>query len=638
MLRFLFYMLLVSSAPALFAGEKQADSLLRELDKASNDQRLQASICGELAIKLLGFDIPKARLFGRKAIDIAKKHGYNEEMAKGYINLGFAYSASGETEAAYALADSGWQIAERKNILLTKFYAQALMAGCKRKMAQFDEALNHYLQAVKIAEAGNDKKILGRAYNNIGVFYVTTDDLSRAETYHQKALQVRLELNDAGDIFQSYENLGIVSREQKQYDKALGYYYQAAEYAQKKGDSSDIAFVYNDIGAALSLKGDFNKAQTYLEASIATRERMNETSELAYTYNYLGENYERKKDLNNAERYIKKALATAIANHNNKQTYEAYESLSDYFARNGSYDSAYRYAMKYKHFKDSITRIDQKKIIAELNAKFESTQKEQLILKQQHAISTRNYAMLAIGGLLVMGSALAYSRHRRNKLEQQTKLQKAILHQQELSTKAILEAEENERKRIASDLHDGVGQMMSAAKLNLSSLQHELPMDKTELKRAFENALALVDESCKEVRNVSHNIMPNSLLKSGLASAIREFVNRIDSRVMKVNLYTEGLNERLEPNLENVLYRVVQECVNNVIKHAEAHALDITLIKDEEGISITIEDNGRGFDPNQQRDGLGLKNIRSRVEFLKGSVEWQSAAGKGTAVVVHVPA
>jgi two-component system NarL family sensor kinase len=132
---------------------------------------------------------------------------------------------------------------------------------------------------------------------------------------------------------------------------------------------------------------------------------------------------------------------------------------------------------------------------------------------------------------------------------------------------------------------------------------------------------------------------PNALLKSGLSSAVKEFIDKIDSRVLKVNLYSEGLNERLDSNIETVLYRVIQECVNNVIKHSGANELDISLIKDTDGIAATIEDNGKGFSVNEKgkTEGIGLKNISTRIEYLKGTVDFDSSPGKGTLVAIHVP-
>ena len=211
--------------------------------------------------------------------------------------------------------------------------------------------------------------------------------------------------------------------------------------------------------------------------------------------------------------------------------------------------------------------------------------------------------------------------------------------QQDLATKAVIEAEENERKRIAGDLHDGVGQMMSAAKMNLSAFEDRIQFATTEDKLGYEKLIALVDESCKEVRAVSHNMMPNALLKAGLASAVKEFIDKIDSRVLKVNLYSEGLNERLDGNVETVLYRVIQECVNNVIKHSGANQLEISLVKDADGIAVTIEDNGKGFDTTQKSkfEGIGLKNIKTRIEYLKGTVDFDSSPGQGTLVAIHVP-
>ncbi|WP_276501481.1 sensor histidine kinase [Terrimonas pollutisoli] len=227
----------------------------------------------------------------------------------------------------------------------------------------------------------------------------------------------------------------------------------------------------------------------------------------------------------------------------------------------------------------------------------------------------------------------------RYRLKQKAKLQNEIIRHQELSTKAVIKAEEDERQRIARDLHDGVGQMMSATKMNLSALESDIKFETKEQQVSFEKIINLVDDSCKEIRSVSHNMMPNALLKKNLSSAIRDFVDKMDKKSLEVHLYTEGLDEKLDSNVETVLYRVIQECVNNVIKHAEATTLDISVIKESNSISATIEDNGKGFDINdrQKIEGIGLKNILTRVNYLKGTVDFDSAPGRGTLVALHIP-
>ena len=213
------------------------------------------------------------------------------------------------------------------------------------------------------------------------------------------------------------------------------------------------------------------------------------------------------------------------------------------------------------------------------------------------------------------------------------------MQQQQLAAAAVMKAEENERQRIAKDLHDGVGQMMSAAKMNLSSFENDLQFTTDDQRNSFDRIISLVDESCREVRSVSHQMMPNILLKSGLANAVADFLDKIDQRQLKVALHTEGLNERLDENTEIVLYRVLQECVNNVIKHSGASQLDIALIKDKDGISISIEDNGKGFNPAQLGEdaGIGLKNMKARIDYLNGTIDFDSAPGKGTLVAIHIP-
>lgn len=258
---------------------------------------------------------------------------------------------------------------------------------------------------------------------------------------------------------------------------------------------------------------------------------------------------------------------------------------------------------------------------------------------QKLELLKRNVFLGVIAGVLIITILLGYLFYNRYKLKQEARLQLEVISQQDLATRAVLSAEENERKRISGELHDGLGQMFSAVKMNLSALTDGINFKDEHSKDMFNKTMNLVDESCKEVRVISHQMAPNVLLKSGLAVAVRDFINKIDSRKLKINLETFGLQERLDQNIETVLYRVIQETVNNVIKHAGANSLDIQLNKDDEGINAMIEDNGKGFDLSQldKFEGMGLKNIRSRVNFLKGNVDFSSNPEKGTLIAIFIP-
>ncbi|TMI83366.1 MAG: sensor histidine kinase [Bacteroidetes bacterium] len=314
-------------------------------------------------------------------------------------------------------------------------------------------------------------------------------------------------------------------------------------------------------------------------------------------------------------------------------------TLAKVYRSSGNDADAYETLQNSLKVKDSLFNVGSEAKMAEMQTLYETEKKQQQIELQQEQLSKKNFILTGIIVIFCLAALLGFSSYRRYRLQQKSRLQAEIMSQQHMAAKAVLDAEEKERQRIAKDLHDSVGQMMSAAKMNLSAFESEIRFEDEGQQLAFERIIQLVDESCKEVRNVSHNMMPNALLKNNLASALREFIDKLDQKKLQVDLYTQGLDERLDTNVETVLYRVIQECVNNVIRHAAATTLDISLIKDKDGISATVEDNGSGFDTadKQKLNGMGLKNIITRIEYLKGTVEFDSTPGKGTLVALHVP-
>ncbi|HLW50700.1 MAG TPA: sensor histidine kinase, partial [Sphingobacteriaceae bacterium] len=296
--------------------------------------------------------------------------------------------------------------------------------------------------------------------------------------------------------------------------------------------------------------------------------------------------------------------------------------------------------------RDSIFNVELAKSNEELKTKYETEKKEQeiLSLSQENLIKSlqlrqRNTWLLIAISLIILLALGAWLRIRNRNLRAEARLQKELAQKQEEATIAILEAEERERSRIAADLHDGVGQLLSAALLNLNQVHKYVQRGEVPKEGSMDNAISLVKDSYNEMREISHQMMPNALLKAGLGYSIREFINKVDNENLKIFLDIVGMNERLDQQTEILLYRCVQEAVNNVIKHAEADKLSIQLVKDQEGVSVSIEDNGKGFDPESKHinEGIGLKNMRSRVALLKGTLEVDSIVGKGTSLVIYIP-
>jgi signal transduction histidine kinase len=544
---------------------------------------------------------------------------------------------------------------------------------------KYDSANYYYNQSLALGKKYNDKQITAKGYNNLGNVCQYTADFEKAVDYNYKALQLFEELKDSSGIAGAYGNLGNNYTRLKQYPKAVELVEQAIAFAKRRGDKRLLANSYNTLSSIYgdlhndslellnvvkayglykeinNIKGmattasnlteifvsrnETDSAQQYALLGIGYCKQIEDIQNLGTLYHTLGILYDKKNNSGAALQAQDSAIYYALQTGDKMILSVSYQSKAAIYFKLQNFKAAYENLSNYSTINDSVFNENMQSGIAEMQTKYETAKKEQKIQQQQFELTKKNYWIGGIAGLLLLGGLLGFSFYRSNKLKQQKRLQDEIMQQQDMATKAVIEAEENERKRIAGDLHDGVGQTMSAAKMNLSSIESRLNFGNEDDRIAFEKIVHLVDESCKEVRMVSHNMMPNALLRNGLSNAVKDFIDKIDSRVIKVNLYSEGLNERLDSNVETVLYRVIQECVNNVIKHSAANELDISLIKDNDGIAATIEDNGKGFAVTEKltTEGIGLKNIRTRIGYLKGTVDFDSAPGKGTLVAIHVP-
>ncbi|MDZ7741615.1 MAG: sensor histidine kinase [Bacteroidota bacterium] len=204
---------------------------------------------------------------------------------------------------------------------------------------------------------------------------------------------------------------------------------------------------------------------------------------------------------------------------------------------------------------------------------------------------------------------------------------------------AIIKTEENERKRFAKDLHDGLGPILSSVKMSISHLAKL--EENTKNKEIIINTDRAINEAIKSLKEISNNLSPHILSNFGLASAIRNFTNKLEeSQTLKLEFNTNLGEKRLDENVEVVLYRVVCELVNNTLKHADAHLIRINLHKDQNKLKLEYSDDGQGFDAEKiltgKRSGMGYSNMISRIRSIKGSYEVISQVGKGVKVIISI--
>ncbi len=207
---------------------------------------------------------------------------------------------------------------------------------------------------------------------------------------------------------------------------------------------------------------------------------------------------------------------------------------------------------------------------------------------------------------------------------------------------STFEGQELERKRLAKEIHDGLGPLLSTVKLNLETVVSELKQkDNTNLLQRLENTSHLIDSITSDLRNISRDLMPTVLEDFGLVAALENLCRRLDeTNKLKVNFYNSGMKNRFEKNIELGLYRIGQELINNAIKHSGGATLNIQLIKHKNSIVLMVEDNGTGFDEkakNPANHGIGLINIEARTKALGGEFFIDSSEGRGVIATVEIP-
>ena len=631
---------LLCCAALCFAQDQQKITAIEQKIAAEKTDSGKAILYHDLFVQYREFDSTKAMDAVNQAISISHNTNYPKGEALYLMNKGIFLNLNGENDAAEALIRQSLDIRKKIGDFAGQGYCLRSLGNIEFDKNDYQQALEYYLQAAPLFEKAGDNRGLAGDYVWIGnVFNQGLKQPVKAAEYFNKSLDLAKRMNDSAMIGYNYNNLGEAYYNSNDQAKALEYYSKSKEIKMLMGDTRGMGAAYSNLCNVYVALKEYKKALLYNDSSLAIRIEQNDKKGMAISYANGGEAHLFLKNYPAAYDNYQKAIQIGNEIDFREAVINSYEGLSKYYEATGNTAEALRYYQLYKNTSDSVYNAGISEQLATMQAKYENGKKEQQLQQQRYELARKNAWLYGSAGAFILLALLGISYYRRFKLKKEQQLQAEVMRQQDIATKAVLEAEENERKRIAGELHDGVGQMMSAARMNLSAFEHDLQLADENQKIKFERIITLVDDSCKEVRAVSHNMMPNALLKSGLANAVREFVDKIDARVLKVDLYSEGLNERIDSNVETVLYRIIQECVNNVIKHSGANHLDISLIKDTAEISVTIEDNGRGFDTSQREkfEGIGLKNIITRVQYLKGNVEWDSTPGRGTLVAVHVP-
>ena len=597
-------------------------------------------------------DTAQAGQYGRQALRLAAAIGDRRRLARAGYNLATLAAQGGHADESVRLHlfSAGQYLAFGDSLWAGHNYANA----AKRRAGdgRYAEAMRLSLRGLRLRQAAHDTAAVADSYGAIGQIYLEQQNLPAAQAAYEQSLAGWRRVRVASYVIQCLNHLAIIHRDAGRFGRARAYVAEGLAAVRAQPDTTANGGLLLTLAVLEQRRGRWAASLPLLrrvEAGYNRRVAGNLTpAQRADLYSILGETLVHTGQGAAAAPYLRQALALARATHAPQEEADALEALADLAAARGDFRGAFAYHRALELLKDTLRLAATTRTVAELQTQYETAQKDARnqvqaarLRTQEQVIRRRNVQLgagLAVAALL---AGLGYLLVNRRRLGREVEFAQEREQLGQLRAGAVLEAEEAERRRIGADLHDGVGQLLTAAKLNLYALGEGLGPADAGRQDLLRNALDGVDESFREVRSISHNLMPNALLKRGLARAVRDFLDKLPANGrLKINLDVVGLDAgRLPPTVESVLFRVIQELVQNIVKHAQASVVTLQLVRHPTELTVLVEDNGAGFDPAALGPdaGIGLQNIASRVAFLGGVLDLDSRPGRGTTVTATVP-
>jgi len=602
---------------------KTIDSLKVELNLEKPDT-IVAQILNDLAYYYLYENIDSSLVYGNKALIKAKRIANIKIEAKANLYIGNAFLFTNRYDSARAYYNESYKIFDSNGLNKSAIYSSLGMLY--KNEGNYEKAIKTYFEGIAYDEETNNEYGKFIKLLNLANVYSLIENINKSVEYQIEAVKISQNsenenINYAlGTIL---NNIGANYTKNEEFDKALDYFKQSLAVNIENENQKEIARNYNNLGTVYEKKNQLNTALGFLEKSLKIREEMGDKDELVETNMELGTTHGKMLNKNLSNLHFSKALELANNIGNKALISEVYLAMSDIYVFQNSSEKALTSFKNHSKYRDSIFLEENIKNINALEIKYETEKKDKEIIAQQLELqkkSTQNNYMLGTVIFLALTAILLVFLF---KQRQKRKNQEILTLKREVQIKtleSLIEGEEKERFRIAKELHDGVNGDLSAIKYKLSSL---LEMNNIVIKEA----ITMIDDSCKQVRAISHNLVPPSLEKFNLVEAAEEYCNNLNEINPDVEFTFQHLGDALEisKKAEVNIFRIIQELITNSIKHADASAINVQISCHDNIIQATIEDDGKGFDKDAvSPGGIGLSNVQSRIDYLEALVDFIS--------------
>lgn len=618
-------------------------------------------------LKAQEFDLRKAQLDSLMSVPASGDPSIDADR---FNNIAWEWRYY-STDSALHWAYKAYDLA--KEIPLRKRQAANTLGAIYRMRSEADTALQYYQLAYDLAYQNADTTDMARYLNNQSLVYKDIGQLADAASLLNRAMELRRAIADSNGYFGSMINMAVLNKSMGKTQEAINYYQTAASYYRRA--KVPLRAIIADINTSLAYESlnDMEQAIFYIERAFRDMQKNNLMQYEGVARNVRGDFYVKtaqwKRALEDLEygyqlnqqsgevvkilesgvslgraywhlnrlaevKTILRSMESLLSDHPNlwEQQIDVASLKMDVAEKEGSWKNAFVTATELLTFSDSLQKRSNRKAFAKEREAFDTALKEEQIARQQieldlakQRIQNQRLWIAILGLFILFGGIFILLWRRSTQQKQQLDLQKMDLEKRSIELQAIVQTQETERQRMARDLHDGVVQQITVL-----------------LMQGREEGSNLVDpltDLATEVRALSHEIMPRALQEHMLAEAVEQMANRSfkKSGIQLEAFYSVPDPHRLSDDLSLSVYRIAQEMVQNVIKHANATKVELNMVVNAERLMLSFSDNGKGADLSNIRYGLGLQNMDARARLIGGRIDFKSNEDSGLEVLLWIP-
>jgi len=633
-----------------FSQSKSLDDLLKDLEKAKEDTT-KVGLLIDIERKYFSRNLDSALYYNTLCENLILKIKADDYKHKCYHDFVKIYHAKSDYKKALEYCLKSIKVAKNNRDRFQEATSYRAIFNIYHNLKMNDSAVKYAVKSINLTTEIGDTTNVATNYGNLTWLYMDMSQYKKAVEYGLKGIEAGEHYKDTIGLLISLNNLALCYIELHENNKAIELFKRQYIIGKKidrprsiRNALINLALAYYSTGAAKELEktatllNDYNRGVTDLDS----KNRCYQYLTNAYNFIY-------QKEFLKAEKQLMAAMDLAKKDSLTDPLFPTYITMSQVKFSQHDFVAGNYYEEKWDSLYNLNTEQQLSEYAAELETKYEVEKKESVIHHletekeiQQFSLQRKNsFIIYLISGMsaLIIISFLTYRNIKHKQKIQQQRITELETQQQLTATEAVLKGEEQERTRIAKDLHDGLGGILSGIKFSFTTMKGNLVMT-PENQQAFERSMDMLDSSIRELRRVAHNMMPEALLRFGLDAALKDFCYEInESGAVKINYFSFGPEDvHIDQTVAITLYRIVQELINNTMKHSGASSAIVQLTKSNEQLSLTVEDDGNGFDPAilKTSKGMGWVSIKNRVDFLKGKLDVTSKEGEGTSVHIEI--